>query len=61
MTNDLYYVALDEPTDEEPCRNANGICQDQTHAHFDFDDFLDDFRAEQEDRYLEHGTKAGAT
>jgi len=30
----------------EPCRNINGVCQDQKHAHVGFDEFLDDYRAQ---------------
>jgi hypothetical protein len=44
--------------DNEPCRNVNGICQDSQHAHFDFDAYFDDYRAEQEDAYLEQGSGA---
>jgi hypothetical protein len=44
----------------EACRNINGVCENQAHEHFDFDEFFDDFRAEQEDRYLEYGARPGA-
>jgi hypothetical protein len=39
--------------DDEPCRNENGVCQESTHEHFDFDELFDDHRAEQEDRHLD--------
>jgi hypothetical protein len=53
MTDDLYYVAPTDLDAVEPCRNENGVCQNQGHEHFDFDDYFDDRRAEQEDAYLE--------
>jgi hypothetical protein len=37
----------------ESCGNENGVCQDQAHEHFNFDEFFDDYRAEQEDRHVE--------
>lgn len=58
MTNDLTYVVSGDGADDEPCRN--GVCQEPGHEHFDADDFIDDIRAEQEDRYLEHGATTGA-
>jgi hypothetical protein len=39
------------------CRNQNGVCHDQQQEHFD--DYFDDYRAEQEDHYLEHGMNVG--
>lgn len=59
MTNDLYGLGPDH-TGDDACRNENGVCQDSTHDHFDLDDFIDERRAAQEDRYLEHGAKRGA-
>jgi hypothetical protein len=54
--NHLEGIRVSEFDDEaESCRNENGICQDSKHEHFDFDDYFDDYRAEQADRYLEHG------
>jgi hypothetical protein len=60
MTNDLYDVAPSDPDAAEPCRNEDGICQNQRHDHFDFDDFFDDQRTEQEDAHLERGRSGEA-
>ena len=59
MTHDLYGLGPDLSGDNS-CRNENGICRNQQHDHFDFDAFFDDFRADQEDRHLEHGASVGA-
>jgi len=60
MTRDLIYVEPDENADDAACRNADSVCQDQQHDHFDFDAFFADSRAGQEDAYLEQGASVEA-
>jgi len=59
MIRNLIYVEPDENADDAFCRNANGVCQNQKHDHFDFDEFFEDWRANQEEEYLEHGAGPG--
>ena len=54
------YVS-DIDTAAEPWREENGVCQDSGHEHLEFDDFFDDHRVEQEDRYLERGEHSEAS
>jgi hypothetical protein len=61
MILDLIFVEGDEDVDHSLCRNDNCICQNRRHDHFDFDEFFDDWRATQEDKYFEHGAGSGAS
>jgi hypothetical protein len=37
------------PADD--CRDADGVCRDTRHEHFDFDAYFGDWLAEAADRY----------
>jgi hypothetical protein len=61
MSRDLIYVERDDDVDDSLGRDDNGSCQNRRHDHFDFDDDFDDWRATQEDEYLERGAGPGAS